>query len=87
MKLIWRASTCPIFGACYQLDGLTGEDTAHARRHGSAGRFIALATIKGKILSHTAKTMPGAMRRLQSEIDRQSIGLLGVDRVTFGVMS
>lgn len=84
MTLIWQKTTFAIFGEGYELAGLPNKnDCAHARK--SDGRFVALATINGRFLCHTARTMRSAMNRLEREIDKRSIGLLGVDDVTFEV--
>lgn len=83
MQLTWKSTTCPIFGAAFELQGLKEGETGMARKH--AGRYMAHAFIDGRYLSHCARTARTAMTRLEREIDKRSIGLLGVDDVTFTV--
>lgn len=83
MQLTWIAYKDAVFGPAYRLDGLPKPgDCAVARRQGNR-RFIANAFIRDRYLSHTAPTLKLAICRLEAEIDRRSIGLLGVDDVTF----
>jgi hypothetical protein len=85
VNLTWQKTTCPIFGAAYELVGLPLGMSASARRSGKAGRYVAHGFIGGCYLNQQAGTLRAAMSRLQSEIDRRSIGLLGVDDVAFEV--
>lgn len=82
MILTWKSTVCPIFGDAFELHGLRDGESASCRRHG-VGKFIANAFIGGRYLSHVARTKASAMARLEKEIDRRSIGLFGVDDVTF----
>lgn len=81
LKLTWHPTRFEIFGDGFELQGLPPKDSGSARKHGD--RFIAHAYIGNRYLSHTAKTLKSAMSRLEKEIDRQSIGLLGVDDLEF----
>lgn len=81
IRLTWVASKCPIFGDCFSLEGLPPEWCGSAYR--SAGRAVAHAWIGGRYLDHHARTLPQAIKRLNAEIDKRSIGLLGVDVVEF----
>lgn len=83
-QLTWRPYTDAIFGPAYSLDGLPDGSSAFARRYGGARgkgapRYIANAFIAGIYMSHCAGTVDAAMKHLNREIDRRSIGLFGVD--------
>lgn len=83
MQLTWQQYDDPIFGRAYRLDGLPcPQDSGVARRHGDT-RYVAMAFITGRYLSHHAGTVHAAIKRLNAEIDKRSIGLLGVDDVAF----
>jgi hypothetical protein len=82
MQLIWKEQDDPIFGHAFWLRGLKEGESATVHRRGY-GKYFAHAFIGGRYLSHTARTMASAMKRLEAEIDRRSIELLGVDDVTF----
>lgn len=56
---------------------------AYWRSHVAKPHGYAMATIRGRFLFATARTVAGAIRALERQIDRQSIGLLGLDDVTF----
>ncbi len=82
MRLSWKQYEDPIFGPAWSLEGLPrAEDCGVARRHGK--RFIANATINGHYLSHCAGQVLVAIERLNREMDRRSIGLFGVDDLSF----
>lgn len=81
MKLTWRKYVDPIFGNALRLDGLPEGMSATARRNGAGKRYVADAWIGGRYLNHHAGTLAAAVKRLNAEIDRRSIGLLGVDVV------
>ena len=86
MNLHWHEYADPIFGRAYELVGLPEGASANAHRRGT-GCYVANAYFPegygSRFLSHQAKTMRSAVKRLESEIDKRSIGLLGVDIVTF----
>lgn len=82
MKLTWQTHVDPIFGSGKILIGLPEGSMACARRSG-CGRYVADAFIGGRYLNHKAGTLAAAIKRINSEIDRRSIGLLGVDDVEF----
>lgn len=82
MRLTWTAYNDRIFGPALRLDGLPcANASGFARSHGK--RYMAHAYIGGRYLAHTAGTRAAAVKRLEREINRRSIGLLGVDDVEF----
>jgi hypothetical protein len=83
MKLTWSETECSIFGPTLVLEGLRDGESGCARKHGQKGRYIAMAFIGGRYLSHCAGTRQAAVTRLEREIDKRSIGLFGDDTVTF----
>jgi hypothetical protein len=82
MILTWKKQEDAIFGNIMWLRGLKEGESATAYRRGSY-RYHAHAFIGGRYMSHCARTVQSAMKRLEAEIDRRSIGLFGVDDVTF----
>ena len=83
MHLTWRKTICPIFRVRYDLEGLPNGDSGTA--YHSNGRYVAQAYISGRYLRHRAGTMQAAIKRLNREIDRRSIGLFNVDDIDFRV--
>lgn len=82
MILTWKEQDSPIFGFVFEMQGLREGESASAHRRGP-NSYYAHAFIGGRYLGHCARTMKSAMKRLEREIDKRSIGLLGVDDVTF----
>jgi hypothetical protein len=58
-------------GGCYYLGG---------------GQYRAWASIAGELISAHHTSYPGAMRLLERQLDRRSIGLFGDDDVEFVVV-
>jgi hypothetical protein len=83
MRLEWKQYQDPIFGPAAQIEGFpTNTDDWSASVHRrSIGKFdwFAHAYINGKYMCHNASTMRTAIKRLNAEIARRSIGLFGVD--------
>ncbi len=86
MTLTWRPYEDPIFGPAWRMEGLppnTDDWSASAHRNADHTLAWAHAYINGRYLNHHAKTMPTAIKRLNKEIDKMSIGLFGEDDVVF----
>lgn len=86
MRLTWEKYDSGIFGPCQRLTGLPDASWAVAVRaitDAMDAGFIATACFDGVVLSHRGPRLKTAMRRLEKEIDKRSIGLLGVDDVEF----
>jgi hypothetical protein len=83
MKLIWQKRDCSIFGSSLDLVGLREGESGCARKHGK--RYIAMAFINGRYLSHCAGTLKSAINHLEKDIDKRSIGLFGVDNISFEI--
>lgn len=82
IKLTWVPVKDAIFGASHNLTGLPDPEWS-GRAYLSAGRAVAHAFIAGRYLRHCARTQKQAIKRLNAEIDKRSIGLFGVDVVDF----
>lgn len=78
MRLEWKECTDPIFGAGFILQGLPSPIEC-ARAYRTSKYYVAQAWIGESYLNHHGKTMRSAMKRLNTEIHRRSIGLFGVD--------
>ncbi len=90
LNLIWKPYADLIFGPAYELVGLPANSddwsaSAHRRTCNDGVSYFAHAYINGRYMSHNAKTMQTAIKRLNTEIDRRSIGLFGVDDIAFEV--
>lgn len=82
ITLTWREEACAIFGRRHALtrDGVE-IGAAYWRSH--AGQGLAHATVGGRYRFATARTTAAAIKALERQLDRESIGLFGVDVVGF----
>jgi hypothetical protein len=69
VSLHWKATQDPIFGEAFELCGLQDGESGMARANG--GRFIAHAFVGGRYLSHCARSLTSAMKRLDADISRR----------------
>ena len=84
MKLTWKMQPDAAYGYCYALQGFPSPAHCATIHYAPAHRqFIGRAFIGGQYLSHRAGTLRAAMSRMNAEIDKRSIGLLGVDVIEF----
>lgn len=83
MILTWTLHHSPLTGKGLLLTGLPEGASASVYFGFGDGRFVAHAFIGGRYLNHRAGTHDAARKRLEREIDKRSIGLLGVDDVEF----
>jgi hypothetical protein len=84
MKLVWKKRPWPSrYGIFYDLTGLpnNGSNSAIAYYRPGSKDYIANACISGLLMTHIAGTMQAAIKRLNNEIDRRSIGLFDLDDI------
>ncbi len=83
LVLTWQPYTDEIFGPAYTLNGLPDSRSSGAAYRSLAGHWVAHAFIDGAYLNHKGRTAGTAMKRLEREIDKRSIGLFGLDTISF----
>jgi hypothetical protein len=83
LALTWVRVPCEIFGWRYDLTGLPEGSfgSAYKSKKGTAQLWSGPKT--RRYVTATGKTVAAAIKRLNKAIDRRSIGLFGVDTVTF----
>jgi hypothetical protein len=82
VRLVWKPQTSEAWGRHYELTGLPDNAFIYAYRV-DVGRYFAGGIIKGSFVAHYSGNIHKAMRLLERELDKRSIGLFGVDVVEF----